>query len=157
MKRLTILFSAAALILTACHSYNKTVSYDDAHFEALQAAKQANYQLIYRSEKSQPDPAVKPMMEQIYETMLDDLVHNRKDSPIFTHHINYVLPSRRERRVPYEKTEPNQLVVDYIASMTDDYFVDLYKYLFPHSATKIQYIGYFDGDRPYRKIREDNP
>ena len=37
MKRLTILFSAAALILTACHPYNKTVSYDDAHFEALQA------------------------------------------------------------------------------------------------------------------------
>ena len=140
------------------NSYGKPyISMDRDHFEALQEAKRANYQLIYRSEKSQPDPAVKPMMEQIYETMLDDLVHNRKDSPIFTHHIHYVLPSRRERRVPYEKTEPNQLVVDYIASMTDDYFVDLYKYLFPHSATKIQYIGYFDGDRPYRKIREDNP
>ncbi|MBQ0009629.1 MAG: phosphohydrolase, partial [Ruminococcus sp.] len=44
----------------------------------------------------------------------------------------------------YEKTEPNQLIVDYIASMTDDYFIDLYHYLFPESNRTITYKGYFD-------------
>ena len=49
-----------------------------------------------------------------------------------------------KREMPYEDTEPNQIVVDYIASMTDDYFIDLYSHLFPHSDKKIIYKGYFD-------------
>ena len=36
------------------------------------------------------------------------------------------------------------LVVDYLASMTDDYFVDLYSYLFPDSDTTVCYKGYFE-------------
>ena len=44
----------------------------------------------------------------------------------------------------YEKTEANQLVVDYIASMTDDYFIALHERLFPSSAYKLKYRGYFD-------------
>ena len=43
----------------------------------------------------------------------------------------------------YEETEPNQIVVDYIASMTDDYFIELYHHLFPNSDKKIEYKGYF--------------
>ena len=34
--------------------------------------------------------------------------------------------------------------VDYIAGMTDDYFVDLHAYLFPDSEFAIKYKGYFD-------------
>ena len=41
-------------------------------------------------------------------------------------------------------SEPNQLVVDYIASMTDDYFIDLHHYLFPDSSYQVKYQGYFD-------------
>ena len=67
-----------------------------------------------------------------------------KNSLIFTHHIDYVNKSRHENPTPYEQTEPNQIVVDYIASMTDDYFIDLYAHLFPESALKINYKGYFD-------------
>jgi dGTPase len=43
-----------------------------------------------------------------------------------------------------EQTEVNQIVVDFIASMTDDYFVDLYEYLFPKSPYHIKYISYFE-------------
>lgn len=39
-------------------------------------------------------------------------------------------------------TEPNQIVVDYIASMTDSYFMALYAHLFPERATQIQLRGY---------------
>jgi len=31
-----------------------------------------------------------------------------------------------------------------MASMTDDYFIDLYNYLFPNGSYKVDYIGYFD-------------
>ena len=35
-------------------------------------------------------------------------------------------------------------MVDYIASMTDDYFIELHHYLFPDSNLKVEYKGYFD-------------
>ena len=40
---------------------------------------------------------------------------------------------------------PDDIVVDYIASMTDDYFIDLYAYLFPDDPfnQKVRYIPYF--------------
>ena len=46
--------------------------------------------------------------------------------------------------MPYASSEANQIVVDYIAGMTDDYFVDLYAHCFPDAETNIRYIGYFD-------------
>ena len=44
----------------------------------------------------------------------------------------------------YESCEFNQIVVDYIASMTDDYFIDLHRYLYPYSKLRVDYTGYFD-------------
>lgn len=84
------------------------------------------------------------MMRDIYERMLADLQEGRTDSPVFTHHIAYVDAAHYHREMPYAQTEPNQIVTDYIASMTDDYFVDLYAYLFPDRKTQIVYKGYFD-------------
>ena len=43
-----------------------------------------------------------------------------------------------------ENTSKEQMVVDFMASMTDDYFVDLFDYLFPDSKYHIDYISYFD-------------
>ena len=56
---------------------------------------------------------------------------------------DYVNQTHYPQPVPYEKTEPNQLIVDYIASMTDDYLIDLHHYLFPDSGYDIEYTGYF--------------
>ena len=84
------------------------------------------------------------MMTELYERLLGDILTQNTASPIFTHHISYVNKAHYKRPIPYEDTEPNQLVVDYIASMTDDYFVDLHSYLFPDSPHKIEYIGYFN-------------
>ncbi len=119
---------------------------DDAHFDALKKAKADNYRLIYENEgaRLKIDETVRPMMTELYERLLDDLIRGNTDSPIFTHHIAYVNKAHYARKTPYETTEPNQLVVDYIASMTDDYFVDLYAHLFPESGYSIRYIGYFE-------------
>ena len=129
------------------NSYGKPyIKMDAEHFEALKKAKADNYALIYKNDivKAEMESTVKPMMSKMYEKLLDDLINENKSSPIFTHHINYINKAHYKRESPYEQTEPNQIVVDYIASMTDDYFIDLYARLFPKSDLKITYKGYFD-------------
>ena len=84
-------------------------------------------------------------MAELFERLMNDLADNNTASPIFTHHINFLETKvHYERAVEYTKTEPSQIVADYIASMTDDYFVDLYRYLFPESKREIPYKGYFE-------------
>ena len=118
---------------------------DQEHFDALRKAKSDNYSLIYKQEKvGEAYNTIKPMMTEMYEKLLEDLIKGDKSSPIFTHHIDYVNQAHYTREIPYEETEPNQIVVDYIASMTDDYFIDLYAFLFPESQKRIIYTGYFD-------------
>lgn len=129
------------------NSYGRPyIRMDEEHFEALKKAKADNYELIYKNDRVEEalQNSIKPMMKEVYEKILDDLLSSNKSSPIFTHHIGYVNQSHYRRDIPYEQTEPNQIVVDYIASMTDDYFIDLYEYLFPDSNRKIIYKGYFD-------------
>lgn len=129
------------------NSYGKPyIKLDRDHFQALKDAKRENNSLIYRNAAKQAklDTMVRPMMAQIYGQLLDDLKQNRTNSPIFTHHIDYVNQSHYTRPQPYLHTDPNQLVVDYIASMTDDYFIDLHRYLFPDSPLRVEYKGYFN-------------
>ncbi|MDO5014363.1 MAG: HD domain-containing protein [Clostridia bacterium] len=122
------------------------IKMDNEHFEALKLSKRENYDRIYDDYaiKKQMETCVKPMMSALYEKLLDDLINDRRESKIFTHHINYINKTHYERNFEYEKTEPNQIVVDYIASMTDDYFTDLYHLLFPNSDIQVEYRGYFD-------------
>ena len=119
---------------------------DEAHFKAVQSYKRENYAVIYANEPGRAilKRVVEPMMQEIYEQLLEDLLHDKQDSPIFRHHIDYVNQTRYPRPVPYEKYDPNQIVVDYIASMTDDYLIDLHRYLFPDSNYYVEYTGYFN-------------
>lgn len=129
------------------NSYGKPyIKLDAAHFNALQKSKQNNYDLIYNNAAKTAGlrETVRPMMAEIYGQMLDDLRSQNRSSPIFTHHINYVNGAHYKRDLPYESTEYNQIVVDFIASMTDSYFIDLYRYLFPNGEFRVEYKGYFD-------------
>ena len=129
------------------NSYKKPyIKMDEEHFAALKKAKADNYELIYKNDsvKSAMRGTVQPMMARVYERLLSDLINKNSASPIFTHHIDFVNKVHYKREIPYEKTEPNQLVTDYIASMTDDYFVDLYSHLFPNDKPQIEYKGYFE-------------
>ncbi len=129
------------------NSYGKPfIKLDKEHFNALKLSKRDNYSLIYNNAaaKTQLDQAIKPMMAEIYGQLLEDLNQGNRKSPIFTHHIDYVNRMYRKRQTPYGTEDPNQIVVDYIASMTDDYFVDLHHFLFPQSQHSVIYKGYFD-------------
>lgn len=129
------------------NSYGKDfIKLDEKHFEALKAAKATNYALVYKSDPARKflEDTVKPMMGMLYEKLLYDLKRGDDASTVFTHHIAYVNASHYRRGEPYGKEEPNTIVADYIASMTDDYFIDLFARLFPDSRLKIEYKGYFD-------------
>ncbi|MBO5701589.1 MAG: HD domain-containing protein [Clostridia bacterium] len=129
------------------NSYGKPyIKLDPKHFKALKASKKDNYALIYESAatRARLDVTAKPMMKEIYERLLGDILVGDKSSPIFTHHIDYINKSYYKRSVPYENSEPNQIVVDYIAGMTDNYFIELHRHLFPESDYKVEYKGYFD-------------
>ena len=129
------------------NSYGKPyIALDKRHFKALVDSKAANYRMIYNYAAPSANLAgtAKPMMAEIYGQCLDDLRAGNKYSPIFTHHMDYLAKIHYKRTTPYEKEEYNQIVVDYIASMTETYFVELHRYLFPESDLRVQYTGYFD-------------
>lgn len=128
------------------NSYGKDyIKLDEEYFTALSEAKKQNYDLIYKDKKVKQalENIIRPMMGEIYERLLDDLLRGNRDSPVFSHHISYVNKAHYKRKEPYENSDPDTIVADYIASMTDDYFIDLHSYLFPGSNLKIDYVGYF--------------
>ena len=128
------------------NSYNKPyIKMDKECFNALSKAKRDNYEHIYLDKsQTESDLTLLKMMEEIYNKLLSDLENGNSSSTIFTHHINYVDKPYYKRTSPYQEEDKNQIVVDYIASMTDDYFIELYKHLFPKSSLKLKYRGYFD-------------
>ena len=129
------------------NSYGKPyIKMDSQHYEALRVAKRDNYAIIYNSSAggNKLNATIRPMMGEIYDQLLDDLKQRNLYSPVFTHHINYVNTHARKRKTPYGHDEHNQIIVDYIASMTDDYLIDLHHYLFPESTLHVDYTGYFD-------------
>ncbi len=128
------------------YSFGKPyIAMDEKHFAALSKAKKENYRLIYENAQAKDvDEKIRRMMAKLYEKLLWDLTDGKRETPIYTHPLRYLDKPYYKRRVPYEETEKNQMVVDYIASMTDDYFIDLYGYLFPDDTAPLRYEGYFD-------------
>lgn len=133
------------------NSYGKPyLKMDEAYYQALADAKRENYHYIYKNPamQKQMQENLKPMFSQVYQKLLMDAKEKRMNSYLYRHHIAFVQEnncfSRDFSMEAYLETEPNQLVADYIASMTDDYFVDLYHELFPKGKYDVTYTGYFD-------------
>jgi len=129
------------------NSYGKPyIKLDEDHYEGMRQIKRVNYEQIYKMDKVAGvlERTVKPMMQNLYEKLLSDIKNGNTSSPVFRHHINFVSKNHYASEIPYIETEPNQIVVDYMASMTDDYCADLYEFLFPDSDVKIKYHGYFE-------------
>ena len=109
-------------------------------FEDLKRAKRQNYELIYDREGMTADARniVEEMFQDMYERLLEDLQIGREDSPVYLHHVAYLAAkSRTINPAAYLETDPDQIVVDYLASMTDSYFMRLYAHLFPDSEKRI--------------------
>lgn len=116
-------------------------------YKAIKIAKSENYDVIYKNEKinKKYEEDIKPMFWEIYYELLDQIKKRNKESIIYKHHIDFINESLKYYTgYAYEKEEPNQIVADFIASMTDDYFIALHKHLFPDSKYSIKYKSYFE-------------
>lgn len=133
------------------NSYGKDhLEMDDAYYEAFSLAKKENYQRIYKQKDLEKvyEESIYPMIAKMYEYLLKEAKSLSKDSMLYKHHISYIeeITKTYRRGSAYSEIAPDELVVDYIASMTDDYFVELFRYLFPDSTLKVEYKGYFEED-----------
>ena len=129
------------------NSYGKPfIMLDSEHYLGMKKAKKTNYEMIYKQDRVSKvlDDTVKPMMQKLYYHLLDDLKKGNKSSPVFKHHVDFVMGNHYASEIPYTETEHNQIVVDYMASMTDDYCAELYKFLFPNDHIEVNYHGYFE-------------
>lgn len=130
-------------------SYGKPyLQMDPEFYEAFSIGKKENYERIYAHDSNRKifDEQIYPMFDAIYEKLREDLVNHDKTSVIYKHHMEYIREHTKyyAKDFAYEDEPVDDIVVDYIASMTDDYFIDLYEYLFPHGKYKVRYIGYFE-------------
>lgn len=132
------------------NSYGKPyLRMDDDYFNEFTMAKKENYSHIYGNEKTESafKNDIEPMFEELYDELLIQASDMDPDSIFVRHHVNYIENITRYVHVShrdYRDTAPDDMVADYIAGMTDDYFIDLYSYLFPESGHKVRYRGYFD-------------
>ena len=130
------------------NSYGKGyIKLDKEYYDDLMLAMKENYELIYLSDsvRSVQQEVIKPMFAKVFEELLKDLKSGDANSVIFRHHINYINKVRSFYNTEsyVDMNTPEDIVIDYIASMTDDYFSDMYSYLFPKSSP-IKYVSYFD-------------
>lgn len=119
-------------------------AYDD-----LKRTKEENNAVIYRNKdiNEQYNEIIMPMFKELYYKLLDDVVKKDTTSLIYRHHIKFINETRKfYDSSDYMLEEPNQIVADYIASMTDDYFIALHRKLFPNSKYKIKYKSYFSDE-----------
>lgn len=130
------------------NSYGKDyICLSEEAFNDLVLAKKENNELIYKNTvlKDTYNETIKPMFSDVYFKLLYDLKSGDENSVIFKHHIDFVARGiKYYQDIDYLDNEPNQIVVDYIASMTDDYFIALHNKLFPNSKYVVKFKSYFD-------------
>lgn len=137
------------------NSYGKPyLSMDKEVYDAFSKAKKENYELIYNDDKREDlyEHNIKPMFEQLYNELLSEAKNLDKDSILYKHHIDFIRQANQyshyqpieEFMDEYLSNSPDDIVMDFMASMTDDYFIDLYRYLFPDGKYKVEYTGYFE-------------
>lgn len=123
------------------------LSMDSNVFDAFIKEKDDNTKYIYSDEQIEAPylQVILPMFQKLYPVLLSDLSNGNKDSYIYKHYINTGFLDKFYVDIS-TPVQCNDAVVDYIASMTDDYFIDLFKKLFPSDPlnNEIQYVSYFE-------------
>lgn len=96
-----------------------SVSFSREVGEALRGLKDFNHERIYQSWKvKEQTPKVRLMFELLFNKYLDDLRVGNQESDIFLEFLDGMAPGY------LEKTSPAGIVRDFIAGMTDEYFMN---------------------------------
>lgn len=127
------------------NSYGKDfLCMEPAYYEAFSQAKKENYEFIYKNPLvDSVYENVEPMFEVVYEELLSQAEARDKNSILYQHHVEYLKKDVKFQE-EYLEEDPNQVVVDFISSMTDDYLIALYHEMFPEGKYGISFRGYFE-------------
>lgn len=118
-------------------------------FDDMVTWQRENNEKIYqRAEMTeQYENIVKPMMKKMYALFLNDLYKENTTSLIYKGYLNLYVGGfyKRDNGDLLEKNY-SDIVVDFIASMTDDYFLEAFQYLFEDDKLndRVKYVNYFD-------------
>ena len=95
------------------------VAFSEAVSEALALLKQFNYERIYTNLTFKSDlETIGGMFEQLFERFLEDIEKKNPDSPVYGGFIDAMSETYLSTR------EPAHMVRDFIAGMTDQYFLE---------------------------------
>ena len=129
------------------HSFGRDrIEMSEEAFCEIRRAKRENYEKIYNASELNGELAadVAGLFERVYERTLADLRAGDEGAPVFRHHIVDVNRALGYYGQSYKWEDDLDLTaVDYISSMTDDYFVALCESLFPESERVFKRRGYF--------------
>jgi len=105
------------------NSYDKPyIKMSDKVFESLNKLKQFNYEFIYSKANSKEQIEIyKSMFNNLFNTYLIHVKENKKDKDIFKLFLNDMNKDYKEN------TTNERKVIDYIAGMTDDFFMKQYE------------------------------
>ena len=105
------------------NSYNKPyIKLSDDVYKAIFALKDFNYEKIYKKANTKEKLAYyKDAFNKLYSKYLSDLEYTKKDSNIYTLFINNM------NKKYLDNTSNKRKVIDFIAGMTDDYFIKSYE------------------------------
>lgn len=128
-----------------------SLNMDEEVFEDLRSIIKENNIIYCDKRLNEPyEKIIHPLMHKLYDRLLNDVKTRNFESPVFKHHLNnvafrlcYRYHGEAQGRIV---AEPNDIVTDFIASMTDDYFIDICKYLHIDDGLigQLKYIEYFD-------------
>ncbi|MDD3579891.1 MAG: HD domain-containing protein [Desulfobacca sp.] len=113
----TIVYTLVADLIS--NSFNKNyVCYSPEVGEALRQLKEFNYQRIYNNPRIKAETGkIEELSNALFERCLQDLEQEYQESPIWMDFLAPMAPSY------LEASRPAEIVRDYLASMTDAYFL----------------------------------
>ena len=98
------------------------IKLSDDVFKAIVELKKFNYAHIYNKAMTKVEKdELTHKFEVLFETYLNDLKTNNQSSPIINSYLKNMIPEYRDNNTN------ERIVIDYIAGMTDDYFLKEYK------------------------------
>lgn len=96
------------------------ISLSDKVYACLLKLKDFNYKNIYEHSYTEEEKKhLKEMINTLYETYINDLKTNNKESNIIKSYLNNMSDE-------YKKNDIKRIAIDYIAGMTDDYTLKEY-------------------------------
>ncbi len=123
----------------------ETIAMSEEGFAEMRRAKRENYEKIYGAGEVNGDfsAEIAQLFSALYDHELEALASGDESAAVFAHHV---LPLERRlsfygRRYDWE-SDPDRTVVDFISSMTDDYFVATCAAAFPEAAGLFPSRGY---------------